>query len=134
MPEKLRLSWNNSAPSPPASRNCERSSVPRLDTSSATKNACDIPSFESRVCSIGPVTPEPSSISLLLIGLLGIWLGSRKRIIGLHGKPTRPHTLKLEYRLDRLFPEKLAQAYQLLVPEQRRPTRRAASQNGEMIH
>ena len=49
-------------------------------------------------------------------------------------KPTRPHTLKLEYRLDRLLPEKLAQAYQLLVPEQRRPTRRAAIQNGEMIH
>ena len=49
-------------------------------------------------------------------------------------KPTRPHILKLEYRLDRLLPEKLAQAYQLLVPEQRRPTRRAASQNMEMMH
>jgi hypothetical protein len=49
-------------------------------------------------------------------------------------KPTRLHTLKLEYRLDRLLPEKLAQAYQLLVPEQRRPTRRAANQNVEMIH
>jgi hypothetical protein len=34
---------------------------------------------------VGPVTPEPSSISLLLIGLLGVWLGSRMRIRGLHG-------------------------------------------------
>jgi len=49
-------------------------------------------------------------------------------------KRTRHHTLKLEYRLDRLLPEKLAQAYQLLVPEQRRPTRGAASQNVEMMH
>ena len=28
--------------------------------------------------------------------------------------------LQLEYRLDRLWPDKLAQAYQLLVPDRRR--------------
>src|SRR5215831_20365739 len=49
-------------------------------------------------------------------------------------KPTRPHILKLEYRLDRLLPKKLAQAYRLLVPEQRRPTHGAASQHVERMH
>ena len=33
----------------------------------------------------GPVIPEPSSMSLLLIALLAVWLGGRKRIAGLHG-------------------------------------------------
>jgi hypothetical protein len=36
-------------------------------------------------------------------------------------KPSRQPTLRLEYRFDRLLPDKLAQAYQLLVPDQRRP-------------
>jgi hypothetical protein len=34
---------------------------------------------------VGPVTPEPSSISLLLIGLLAVWFCGRKSIRGLHG-------------------------------------------------
>jgi len=39
------------------------------------------------------------------------------------GEPrsNRPRTCRLEYRFDRLLPEKLAQVYQLLVPEKRRP-------------
>src|SRR5262252_8709390 len=39
------------------------------------------------------------------------------------GEPrsTRPRTCRLEYRFDRLLPDKLAQAYQLLVTDQRRP-------------
>ena len=36
-------------------------------------------------------------------------------------KPAPPGTLQLEYRFDRLLPEKLAQAYQVLVPDKRRP-------------
>src|SRR5689334_10580109 len=36
-------------------------------------------------------------------------------------KPAPLRTLQLEYRFDRLLSEKLAQAYQVLVPEKRRP-------------
>jgi hypothetical protein len=36
-------------------------------------------------------------------------------------KPVPPRTLQLEYRFDRLLSEKLAQAYQVLVPDKRRP-------------
>jgi hypothetical protein len=32
---------------------------------------------------VGPVTPEPSSVSLLLIGLLAVWLSARKSITSL---------------------------------------------------
>jgi hypothetical protein len=35
-------------------------------------------------------------------------------------KPSRQRTLRLEYRFDRLLPDKLAHVYQLLVPDQRR--------------
>ena len=35
---------------------------------------------------------------------------------------SRQRTLRLEYQFDRLLAEKLAQAYELLVPEQARPT------------
>ena len=31
------------------------------------------------------------------------------------------HTLQLEYRFDRLLPDKLAHVYQLLVPDLRQP-------------
>ena len=34
-------------------------------------------------------------------------------------KPIRQRNLQLEYRFDRLLPDKLAQAYQLLVPDRR---------------
>jgi hypothetical protein len=34
-------------------------------------------------------------------------------------KPVRQRNLQLEYRFDRLFSDKLAQAYQLLVPDRR---------------
>ena len=36
-------------------------------------------------------------------------------------KPAQPRTVQLEYRFDRLLAEKLAQAYQVLVPDKRRP-------------
>jgi hypothetical protein len=36
-------------------------------------------------------------------------------------KPLSPRSLQLEYRFDRLLSDKLAQAFQLLVPDQRRP-------------
>ena len=36
-------------------------------------------------------------------------------------KAPKPRMLQLEYRFDRLLPEKLAQAYQVLVPDKRRP-------------
>src|SRR5450432_36977 len=36
-------------------------------------------------------------------------------------KPIRQHTLQLEYRFDRLLPDKLAHVYQLLVPDLRQP-------------
>jgi hypothetical protein len=36
-------------------------------------------------------------------------------------KPVPPRTLQLEYHFDRLLSEKLAQAYQVLVPDKRRP-------------
>ena len=36
-------------------------------------------------------------------------------------KPNRPRTLQLEYRFDRLLSDKLAHAYQLLVPDRRQP-------------
>ena len=36
--------------------------------------------------------------------------------------PGRQWTLRLEYQFDRLLPEKLAQAYELLVPAKARPT------------
>ncbi len=36
-------------------------------------------------------------------------------------RSNRPRACRLEYRFDRLLPEKLAQVYQLLVPEKRRP-------------
>ena len=36
-------------------------------------------------------------------------------------KPPTPRTLQLEYRFDRLLPEKLAQAFQVLVPDKRQP-------------
>jgi hypothetical protein len=36
-------------------------------------------------------------------------------------KPVPQRTLQLEYRFDRLLPEKLAQAYRVLVPDKRRP-------------
>ena len=36
-------------------------------------------------------------------------------------KPIRQRTLQLEYRFDRLSPDKLAHVYQLLVPDRRQP-------------
>ena len=36
-------------------------------------------------------------------------------------KPVRRRALQLEYRFDRLLPDKLAQVYQLLVPDKRQP-------------
>ena len=41
--------------------------------------------------------------------------------------PGRQRTLRLEYQFDRLLPEKLAQAYELLVPARVRPTAGAAT-------
>jgi site-specific DNA recombinase len=53
-------------------------------------------------------------------------------------KPAKPRTLQWEYRFDRLLSEKLAQAYQVLVPDQRRPLSTAEStcvtQTSEMNH
>jgi hypothetical protein len=42
-------------------------------------------------------------------------------------KPPKPRTLQLEYRFDRLLSEKLAHAYQVLVPDKRRPLTTAES-------
>src|SRR5207249_5694568 len=36
-------------------------------------------------------------------------------------KPIRQRALQLEYRFDRLLPDKLAHVYQLLVPDRRQP-------------
>ena len=36
-------------------------------------------------------------------------------------KPIRRRSLELEYRFDRLLPDKLAHVYQLLVPDKRQP-------------
>jgi hypothetical protein len=36
-------------------------------------------------------------------------------------RPLPPRALQLEYRFDRLLSDKLAQAFQVLVPDQRRP-------------
>jgi hypothetical protein len=40
---------------------------------------------------------------------------------------TRQWTLRLQYQFDRLLPEKLAQAYELLVPDEVRPVGYAPS-------
>jgi len=40
-----------------------------------------------------------------------------------NGSPERQRTLRLEYQFDRLLAEKLARAYELLAPDQVRPTR-----------
>ena len=41
--------------------------------------------------------------------------------------PGRQRTLRLEYQFDRLLAEKLAHAYELLVPDQVRPTAQAGA-------
>ena len=50
--------------------------------------------------------------------------------------PVRQRALHLEYRFDRLLPDKLAQAYQVLVPDKRWPIpakrREAAPESAEM--
>jgi hypothetical protein len=38
-------------------------------------------------------------------------------------KPSRQRAVQLEYRFDRLLPDKLAHVYQLLVPDKRQPIR-----------
>jgi len=45
-------------------------------------------------------------------------------------KPVPQRTLQLEYRFDRLLPEKLAQAYRVLVPDKRRPITSAEAGGG----
>ena len=49
------------------------------------------------------------------------------------GEPrsNRPRTCRLEYRFDRLLPDKLAQVYQLLVPDKRRPVGRMGESPAE---
>ena len=46
-------------------------------------------------------------------------------------KPIRPRTLQLEYRFDRLLPDKLAHVYQLLVPDQTSANQRRNSESRE---
>ena len=49
-------------------------------------------------------------------------------------RPPVQRTLHLEYRFDRLLPEKLVQAYELLLPDKRWPAASERASRQEMVN